>query len=131
MQLRCFFSHRIRERWHACLVARPPMFRKIGLVSRAALRNGTVWVNPTGNPAMAKGGMGDVLTGMLAGMISQSTESAQTQSLAAVYLHGLAGDLARDEADEHTILATDLLKTLPRAFHVARERMGEKLIRIR
>jgi ADP-dependent NAD(P)H-hydrate dehydratase / NAD(P)H-hydrate epimerase len=102
-----------------------------GFATLIALRDGTVWVNPTGNPAMAKGGMGDVLTGMLAGMISQFTESAQTQSLAAVYLHGLAGDLARDEADEHTILATDLLKTLPCAFHVARERMGYKLIRIR
>ena len=102
-----------------------------GFATLVALPDGTVWVNPTGNPGMAKGGMGDVLTGMIAGMIAQSTESAQTQSLAAVYLHGLAGDMAGDEADEHTILATDLLKTLPRAFRVARERMGEKLIRIR
>jgi hypothetical protein len=39
--------------------------------------------------------------------------------------------LARDEADEHTILATDLLKTLPRAFCAAHERMHEKLVRIR
>lgn len=102
-----------------------------GFATLVVLPDSTVWVNATGNPAMAKGGMGDVLTGIVAGMITQSTESARTQALAAVYLHGLAGDLTRDAADEHTILATDLLKTLPRAFHVARERMHEKLVRIR
>jgi NAD(P)H-hydrate epimerase len=95
------------------------------------LPDGTVWVNPTGNPAMAKGGMGDVLTGILAGMIAQFSDPSHREALAAVYLHGLAGDLARDTADEHTMLATDLLKTLPQAFQLARQRMREKLVRIR
>lgn len=107
-----------------------------GFATLVALPDGAVWVNPTGNPAMAKGGMGDVLTGMIAGMIAQGKKENDydpipDQVKAAVYLHGLAGDLSRQEADEHTILATDLLKTLPQAFRTARERMNEKLIRLR
>jgi len=78
--------------------------------------DGSVAVNTTGNPGMAKGGSGDVLTGLVAGLLAQyPTEPARAVE-AAVYLHGLAGDLAVRKLDEHTILATDSLAQLSQAF---------------
>ena len=59
-----------------------------------AAPDGTVWVNPTGNPGMATGGTGDILTGMVAGLIAQHPQHALEATALAVYLHGLAGDLA-------------------------------------
>ena len=56
--------------------------------------DGTVWVNPTGNPGMATGGTGDVLTGMVAGLVAQHPQHALEATALAVYLHGQAGDLA-------------------------------------
>jgi hydroxyethylthiazole kinase-like uncharacterized protein yjeF len=84
-----------------------------------ALADGKVWVNPTGNPGMASGGMGDILTGMVAGMAAQTTHST-TAVLAAVYLHGLAADVACEKAGEQSLLATDLLAALPEAFRRVR-----------
>jgi NAD(P)H-hydrate epimerase len=79
---------------------------------------GRVWVNTTGNPGMATGGTGDVLTGMIASLLAQYSADDRGVSgvLAAVHLHGLAGDLARDELGEHSMTATDLLRFLPAAF---------------
>jgi NAD(P)H-hydrate epimerase len=78
--------------------------------------DGRVAVNTSGNPGMAKGGSGDLLTGLIAGLLAQyATEAAQAVE-AAVYLHGLAADLAVRAADEHTLLATDSLQQLSRAF---------------
>jgi len=77
---------------------------------------GRVAVNTTGNPGMAKGGSGDVLTGLIAGLMAQYPEDSARAVEAAVYLHGLAADLAVREADEHTVLATDSFAFLPRAF---------------
>jgi NAD(P)H-hydrate epimerase len=78
--------------------------------------DGRVAVNTTGNPAMAKGGSGDLLTGLVAGLLAQyPTEPARAVE-AAVYLHGLAADLALRERDEHTLLATDSLQYFSRAF---------------
>jgi NAD(P)H-hydrate epimerase len=71
--------------------------------------------NPTGNPGMATGGTGDVLTGLLAALIGQGLEPFAAAQLA-VYLHGLAGDLARDDLGEASLIATDLFHYLPRAF---------------
>jgi len=56
-----------------------------------AAPDGTVWVNPTGNPGMATGGTGDILTGMVAGLIAQHPQNALEATVLAVYLHGLAG----------------------------------------
>lgn len=81
-----------------------------------AHRNGRVAVNTTGNPGMAKGGSGDLLTGMVAGVMAQFVEEPERAVEAAVYLHGLAADMAVRDADEHTLLATDCLETLPGAF---------------
>ncbi len=78
--------------------------------------DGRVAVNTSGNPGMAKGGSGDVLTGLIAGLLAQYPHDPAHAVEAAVYLHGLAADLAVHEADEHTLLATDCLAQLPRAF---------------
>jgi NAD(P)H-hydrate epimerase len=81
--------------------------------------DGTVAVNTTGNPGMAKGGSGDVLTGLVAGMLAQAKAYGATEGEAveaAVYLHGLAADMAVAAGDEHTFLPTDLLQWLARAF---------------
>jgi len=80
--------------------------------------DGRVAVNTTGNPGMAKGGSGDVLTGLIAGLLAQNPEDAGRAVEAAVYLHGLAADLAVRKADEHTLLATDYLAELSRAFRL-------------
>ncbi len=90
-----------------------------------ALRDGIVWVNTTGNAGMATGGMGDVLTGMIAGMLAQHPRDVTRAVVCAVYLHGLAGDIARDRMGEQAMIATDLLRSLPEAFRTARARAGE------
>src|SRR6202011_4464095 len=69
--------------------------------------DGTIGANTTGNPAMAKGGSGDVLTGIVTAMLAQHPEDVAAAVEAAVYLHGLAGDFAAHAMDEHTVLATD------------------------
>jgi NAD(P)H-hydrate epimerase len=78
--------------------------------------DGAVAVNTTGNPAMAKGGSGDLLTGILAGLLAQYRNEPARAIEASVYLHGLAADLAVSEVDEHTLLATDTLREFSRAF---------------
>jgi NAD(P)H-hydrate epimerase len=78
--------------------------------------DGSVAVNTTGNPAMAKGGSGDLLTGLVAGLLAQYPAEAGRAVEAAVYLHGLAADLAVRDSDQHTLLATDSLAKLPQAF---------------
>ena len=78
--------------------------------------DGEIWVNTTGNPGMATGGTGDILTGMVAGLIAQNPDRVLEAVAAAVHLHGLAGDVARESMGEHSLVATDLLKALPEAF---------------
>ena len=80
--------------------------------------DGRVAVNTSGNPGMAKGGSGDLLTGLIAGLLAQHPTEAQRAVEAAVYLHGLAADLTVREGDEHTLLATDCLAHLARAFQL-------------
>jgi NAD(P)H-hydrate epimerase len=74
-----------------------------------------VYVNGTGNPGMATGGTGDVLTGLIAALAAQGLEVFAAAQLG-VYLHGLAGDMARDVLGEVSLIATDLLDYLPGAF---------------
>jgi len=83
--------------------------------------DGEAWVNTTGNPGMATGGTGDILTGMVAGMIAQHPRQAFEAVLAAVHLHGLAGDTMRESVGEHSLVATDLLRGLASAFERTRE----------
>jgi NAD(P)H-hydrate epimerase len=83
--------------------------------------DGEAWVNTTGNPGMSTGGTGDILTGMVAGMIAQNPKQAFVVVLSAVHLHGLSGDVMRESVGEHSLIATDLLPGLPEAFRRVRE----------
>ena len=78
--------------------------------------DGRIGVNTTGNPSMAKGGSGDILTGIVAAMLAQHPEDVAQAVEAAVFLHGLAGDFAVLAQDEHTVLATDTVGHLWQAF---------------
>ncbi len=88
--------------------------------------DGEAWVNTTGNPGMSTGGTGDILTGMVAGMIAQNRKNVTMAVCAAVHLHGLAGDVMRDIVGEHSLVATDLLRGLPDAFERARAAADNK-----
>jgi len=78
-------------------------------------------INMTGNPGMAKGGMGDALAGLLGGLLAQGIKPFDA-ARAAVYLHGRAGDLAAAESTEQTIIVRDLIACLPHAFQEIIER---------
>ena len=78
--------------------------------------NGAIAINTTGNPGMAKGGSGDILTGIVAAMIAQYPHQAADAVNAAAYIHGLAADIAVAGQDQHTLLATDTVSHLWRAF---------------
>lgn len=77
--------------------------------------SGNVFINPTGNPGMASGGVGDVLTGMIASFAAQGL-APWDAALAGVYLHGLAGDLAAKEKGEYGMIASDLVEKIPYAI---------------
>jgi NAD(P)H-hydrate epimerase len=77
--------------------------------------DGSVYVNDTGNPGMASGGCGDVLTGMIAGLLGQKLPLFDAARLG-VYLHGLAGDLVAAERGEIGLLASDLADRIPQAI---------------
>ena len=86
-----------------------------------AFPDGRVWINLTGSPAMATGGTGDVLTGMIAGLIAQFQdpqfpEKLENALLAAVYLHGRAGELGAKAVGEKSFMASDLFEFLPEAM---------------
>ena len=81
-----------------------------------AFPDGRVWVNPTGSPAMATGGTGDILTGLMAGLMAQFPAEADYALAAAVWLHGRAGELGAADLGEKCLLATDLLRYLPVAM---------------
>jgi NAD(P)H-hydrate epimerase len=87
-----------------------------GVRTLIAHPDGRVAVNTTGNPGMAKGGSGDLLTGLIAGLLAQYPAEAARAVEAAVYLHGLAADMTVLVANEHTMLATDSLAHLAQAF---------------
>jgi len=83
--------------------------------------DGSLAINTTGNPGMAKGGSGDILTGIVAGCVAQFPTQVREAVEAAVYLHGLAADFAVREQNEHTLLATDTIAHLHRAFGFSAE----------
>lgn len=89
---------------------------------------GDAWVNTTGNPGMATGGTGDILTGVVAGMMAQNPKDAFAAVLAAVHLHGLAGDIMRESVGEHSLVATDLLRGLPLAFRRTQKAAMERVV---
>jgi NAD(P)H-hydrate epimerase len=86
--------------------------------------DGRLAINTTGNPGMAKGGSGDILTGIVAAMLGQFPEQPAEAVEAAVYLHGLAADFAVRRQDEHTLLAMDTVAHLYEAFRFRAEDRG-------
>jgi len=76
---------------------------------------GRYFVNATGNPGMATGGAGDVLTGVIAALLGQKLPAFEAAQLG-VFLHGLAGDIARDQNGEIGLIAGDIVDALPDAF---------------
>jgi NAD(P)H-hydrate epimerase len=107
-------ARRVARQSNACIVLK-------GLKTIIAGRSGETWISMTGNSALAKNGTDDALCGIIAAALARhsSGRAALLQELdvaSAVYLYGLAGDLARDIFHENTLLATDLLETLSDAF---------------
>lgn len=78
------------------------------------------WRNTTGNPGMATGGSGDVLTGVITSLACQGLSPLNAATLG-VYLHGMAGDLAAEEMGQVSLIASDLIRFLPRAFERHRQ----------
>ena len=77
--------------------------------------DGTFYFNPTGNAGMAKGGSGDVLTGIITGLLAQGY-SVKDACLMGVYMHGLAGDIAAKKKGVYSLLASDLIESIPKTF---------------
>ncbi|MGQ9558388.1 MAG: NAD(P)H-hydrate dehydratase [Desulfurispora sp.] len=110
---RLYLAEETAARWRLTLVLK-------GARTLVACPDGTLYINPTGNPGMASGGSGDVLTGVIAGLLAQGLTAGEAAA-AGVYAHGLAGDLAADEKGLQGMLAGDILSCLPRAWQVIRE----------
>ena len=87
-----------------------------GYLTVIATPSGKLWLNSRGNPGMATGGTGDILTGIVAGLLAQHPSDPEAAIIAAAYLHGASGDLARDQMGETSLTATDLLLALPQAI---------------
>lgn len=86
-----------------------------GAYTSISTPDGKVFFNPTGNPGMATGGSGDVLTGLLTGLLAQGYTPLET-TLFGAYLHGMAGDIAAKEKGVEGIIASDIIESLPPAF---------------
>ena len=97
-------------RWRAYVILK-------GFHTILATPDGRAFVNTTGNPGLAKGGSGDVLTGILAGLTAEFGCETWERTLGlGIYLHGLAADLARPRVGEIAMIATDVIEALPAAF---------------
>lgn len=86
-----------------------------GAETSVSTPDGEMYFNSTGNPGMAKGGSGDVLTGIIVSLLAQKYSPVQA-ALIGVYIHGLAGDLAKKELGETAMKAGDIIYYLPQAF---------------
>ena len=83
-----------------------------GAHSIVALPNGEIFINPTGNSGMATAGSGDVLTGIIAGLLAQGMPSPMA-ALSGCYLHGLSGDRFVKDQSKTNLIAGDILRELP------------------
>jgi NAD(P)H-hydrate epimerase len=93
-----------------------------GACTVIAAPDGRAFLNSTGSPGMATGGSGDVLAGMIGGLLAQFPAADPALVLCgAVYLHGLAAELAVAALGEQAMLATDILKFLPAAVHAVQQ----------
>lgn len=98
----------LAERLGACIILK-------GHFSALCMPDGHVMFNSTGNSGMATAGSGDVLTGILTGLLARGYKPADA-SIVGMYLHGLAGDLAAHDLGEDSLIASDLISYLPKAF---------------
>ncbi len=87
-----------------------------GAYSKLTTPDGHTLINSTGNPAQAKGGSGDMLTGCILGLLAR-TGSIETAAVLGMYLHGLAADLALQNNHDESLLTSDCINMLPKAFH--------------
>jgi len=94
-----------------------------GARSIVASPEGDVFINPTGNPGMASGGMGDVLTGIVGGFLAQGLPPLEAAKLG-VYLHGLVGDFVAHKTGERGIIAMDLIPEIPRVLRALSQGIG-------
>jgi len=86
-----------------------------GKYSAIACPDGLCYFNPTGNPGMATAGSGDVLTGIITGLLAQGF-SPKESILGGVYVHGLAGDLAATDGSQQSLIASDIIEHMAGAF---------------
>lgn len=91
-----------------------------GAHTSVAAPSGEVWFNSTGNPGMATAGSGDVLTGMILSLLAQQYNPVDA-AIAGVYLHGLAGDIAAERSCYESVIASDIIDSIPDAFRRIRE----------
>jgi NAD(P)H-hydrate epimerase len=90
-----------------------------GSASVTADPEGRVFLNPTGNPGMASGGMGDVLTGMVGALLARGADPGPALR-AAVYVHGLAADVAAERLGQESLVAGDVIEAIPAALRALR-----------
>ena len=100
--------------------AKKCIFMLKGAYTAVATPDGNLYFNATGNPGMATGGSGDVLTGLLTGLLAQGYPPSTAARLGA-YLHGLAGDLAARELEHEALLASDIVSHIGRAFQYLKQ----------
>jgi len=112
-------AKRYAQEWNVIVVLK-------GAATVIAASSGEAFINLSGNPGMASAGMGDALTGIIAGLLSQGYEPLEAAALGA-YLHGKAGDLAREEMGGIGIIASDLIRKIPAAQRALRvELLGKQ-----
>ena len=102
-------AQQMAEHLHAYIILK-------GHYSALCLPNGQVEFNPTGNSGMATAGSGDVLTGIITGLLARGYQQTDACRLG-MYLHGLAGDIAAREKGKESLIAGDIIDYLPQAFH--------------
>jgi len=102
-------------RWNQQAGDAPPMVLVLKGAGTIVTDGTKIYVNATGNPGMATGGSGDVLTGLIAALTRQKLSLFDAARLG-VYLHGLSGDKAADERTQQGMIASDLINFLPRAM---------------
>ncbi len=98
-------ARRFAEKFDVILVLK-------GAQTIIALPDKNAFINPTGNPGMASGGMGDVLTGIISGFLAQGF-SPEAASLAGVYIHGLSADILAKQMGGFGFLAKDMVQIIP------------------
>ena len=107
-------QNRARWAWEACKELDCIVLLK-GHETIVAVPGGKIFLNHTGNSALAKAGSGDVLTGMIAGFCAQGL-NLESAACCAVFLHGIAGEIASKSLSEYSVLASDLIRYIPLAI---------------